>query len=153
MRTILLVRHADIDLPPSSTDPTLNATGKERSEELAFIAGHAGVSTIFTSTFVRTIQTAAPLATRLGISTRVAPEAAALAREVLSGSLGDTILIAGHSNTVPPMIEALGVASPGPVIGERDFDNLYVVTATGAGEAELLCLKYGRQPASQSARA
>jgi broad specificity phosphatase PhoE len=144
MRTILLVRHADIDLPPSSTDPPLNEAGKKRAEQLAFIAGHVGVSTIFTSTLVRTKQTVAPLATRLGTVGRVAPEPELLAKQVLSGSVGDTVLIAGHSNTIPPMIKALGVAAAAiPVIGERDFDNLFIVTVTGSGEAGLLCLKYG----------
>jgi phosphohistidine phosphatase SixA len=144
VRTILLVRHADIDLPPRSADPPLNAAGRTRAEQLAFIAGDAGVSTIFTSTLVRTKQTVAPLATRLGIVSRVAPEPEVLAKDVLSGSVGDAIVIAGHSNTIPPMIKALGVAAAAiPVIGERDFDNLFIVTLTSSGEAGLLRLKYG----------
>jgi phosphohistidine phosphatase SixA len=143
VRAILLVRHADIDLPPRSADPPLNAAGRTRAEQLAFIAGDAGVSTIFTSTLVRTKQTVAPLATRLGIVSRVAPEPEVLAKDVLSGSVGDAIVIAGHSNTIPPMIKALGVAAAIPLIGERDFDNLFIVTLTSSGEAGLLRLKYG----------
>ena len=42
------------------------------------------------------------------------------------------------------MIEALGVPAPAPAIGEREFDNLFVVTSVG-GEAGLLRLKYGKQ--------
>ena len=52
-------------------------------------------------------------------------------------------MIAGHSNTIPEMIEAFGVPAA-PAIGEREFDNLFVVSVVG-GEAALLRLKYGKQ--------
>jgi broad specificity phosphatase PhoE len=50
MITILLVRHADIDLPPVTADPSLNEAGRQRAVALAHVAGSAGVTTVFTST-------------------------------------------------------------------------------------------------------
>jgi phosphohistidine phosphatase SixA len=113
----------------------------------------AGVSTIFTSSFRRTKQTVQPLAARLGIQDREAPPVSDLVREVKSGEVGPVILIAGHSNTVPQIIEAFGVQVQIPVIGDREFDSLFVVTLisgrSGQGgaerdEARLLHLKYGK---------
>jgi broad specificity phosphatase PhoE len=143
MITVLLVRHADIDLPPAGTNPQLNSAGQARAEALAHVTGAAGVAAIFTSSLTRTKQTARPVAARLGLSTREAPPPPALAAEVLSGAAGAVVLIVGHSNTVPQMIAALGAPPPEAAIGEGEFDNLFVVTTGGAGGAGLVRLKYG----------
>jgi broad specificity phosphatase PhoE len=143
--TVLLVRHADIDLPPLSNNPPLNAAGRRRAATLARIAAGSGVTAIFTSTFTRTIQTVEPLVARLGLQGNVAPAPAVLAQQVTAGTLGSLVVIAGHSNTVPEIINALGVQPAPHAIGEREFDNLFIVTLVG-GEAGLLHLKYGKQP-------
>jgi phosphohistidine phosphatase SixA len=143
MITVLLVRHADIDLPPVSDDPPLNSAGWARAEALAHVAGAAGVTTLFTSSYTRTKQTLQPLATRLGLQPREAPELPALVGEVLSGPVGAVVLIAGHSNTVPAMVAAFGASSSIPVIDEHKFDNLFVVTVVKQGRAGLVHLRYG----------
>lgn len=108
MATVLLVRHADIDLPPSSNDPPLNSAGMERANELVHVAGLEGITAVFTSSLARTKQTVGPLAARLGIQPREVPPPPVFAEEILSGTVGQVVLVAGHSNTVPQMIEALG---------------------------------------------
>ncbi|MGH3697013.1 MAG: histidine phosphatase family protein [Pseudonocardiaceae bacterium] len=143
MITVVLVRHADIDLPPASTDPPLNSHGHARAEALAHVAGAAGVATVLHSPFLRTRQTVAPLAARLELQPREAPAPATLAKQVRAGELGEVILIAGHSNTVPQMIGALGVPAALPSIGEHEFDNLFVVAIAEPDEAGLLHLRYG----------
>ncbi|AEV83536.1 phosphoglycerate mutase [Actinoplanes sp. SE50] len=137
MITILLVRHADIDLPPVSADPPLNEAGRRRAEALAHLLGAAGVSTVFTSAFRRTRETVEPLK----MASREMPSAATVAHEARAGRYGAVVLIAGHSNTVPEVIAALG--APPPAIGETDFDNLFVVTTADDAEPGLLRLKYG----------
>lgn len=144
--TVLAVRHADIDQPAASADPPLNAAGRRRATALAHVAGSSAVGTIFTSTLTRTKATAEPLARRLGLQPREVPGTAELAEQVRSGELGEVVMIAGHSNTVPEMIHALGVPSA-PAIGEREFDNLFVVTVVVAdGTAALVRLRYGAIP-------
>lgn len=131
MATVLLVRHADIDLPPSSNDPPLNSAGMERANELVHVAGLEGITAVFTSSLARTKQTVGPLAARLGIQPREVPPPPVFAEEILSGTVGQVVLVAGHSNTVPQMIEALGAPPLSFAIGEREFDNLFVVTVLG----------------------
>ena len=46
MKRFLLVRHADIDLPPTSSDPSLNAAGRARALALARLAGTASSAAI-----------------------------------------------------------------------------------------------------------
>ncbi len=56
-----------------------------------------------------------------------AGDAAALAAAILSDHAGETVVVAGHSNTVDDIIEALG----GPALGdipEDQFDNMFIVT-------------------------
>jgi phosphohistidine phosphatase SixA len=144
MVTVLAVRHADIELPPGSEDPELNAAGRARADALAHVVATSGVSAILTSRFTRTQQTVAPSAHALGLLPRPAPSLAVLVREAQAGHLGDVVLVAGHSNTVPTILTALGATSV-PVIGEREFDNLFVLmTHTGDG-AQLLHLRYGSE--------
>jgi phosphohistidine phosphatase SixA len=143
MRTVLFVRHADIDLPATSHDPVLNAEGVRRAEELARVVGAAQVASVFTSGLRRTKLTAAPLAARFGLRPSEVPTPEEFARQVRVGELGAVIIVVGHSNTIPGMIAALGVVTP-PIIGEREFDNLFIGTAAGNGEVSLLALKYGK---------
>ncbi len=142
MVTVLALRHADLDLPPGSPDPDLNAAGRARADALAHVVGAAGVSTIFTSQFVRTQQTVEPSAQAFGLLPRPAPPAATLAIDARAGRFGEVVLLAGHSNTVPAVLTALGAAAV-PVIGEREFDNLFVLTTHADDGAQLLCLRYG----------
>jgi phosphohistidine phosphatase SixA len=121
MLKVFLVRHADIDLPRTSDEPSLNAAGLARARALARVEGTADVSAIFTSKAPRTKQTVAPLAARLRLQPREATHG--LVPDLLAGPDGVVVLIAGHSDTVPDMIRQLGVAPPLPTIDEPDFDN------------------------------
>jgi phosphohistidine phosphatase SixA len=147
MTTVLLVRHADIDLPPGSNDPPLNAAGMERANVLVHVAGTAGIATVFTSPRIRTKQTVAPLVARLGIQPREVPLPHIFAQEILSGMAGGVVLVSGHSDTVPQMIDALVAPPPSFLIGPTEFDNLFVVTVVSPGLASVLRLKYGRPSA------
>src|SRR3954449_783854 len=111
MITVLLVRHADVDVPPGSSDPPLNAAGQARAKALLHVVEPAGITALFTSTLLRTKQTVEPLASVLGIVPRLAPEPPEFANLVLSGVAGPTVLVAGHSNTIPLMIAALSPSS------------------------------------------
>ena len=139
--TVLVVRHADIDLPPSSGNPALNAEGRLRADALARVVGDAGVTAIFTSQFIRTRQTVAPIAAQLGLTPQLVPPPTVFAQQVRTGEPGDVVLVAGHSDTVPEILTALGAAPP-PPITEAEFDNLYV-TAVSEETAQLLHLRYG----------
>src|SRR4051794_14300858 len=106
MITVLLVRHADIDVPspPGNPDPSLNVQGVIRANELARVAEAAGVTTIFTSELKRTRETATPLAARLHLAhpPSVVPDVPEFVAGVRAGQYGPVVLVVGHTNTVPP---------------------------------------------------
>ena len=141
MPTLLAVRHADIDLPPADNDPPLNPAGHRRARALARVLGPAGITAILTSEFTRTQQTVDPVAHELGLNPQIGPSPSVLAAQVRTGELGDVVLVAGHSNTIPEIITALGSAAPSPIT-EAEFDNLYVITVVGDA-AQLVHMRYG----------
>jgi phosphohistidine phosphatase SixA len=145
VKTVILVRHADIDIPPApgpDEQIPLNAAGRARAEALARVAGAAGVTTVFTSAALRTKQTAAPLAASLGLEPKAAPNSfTQFTAAVLSDAAGPTILVVGHSTTVPQLIAALGTQFPAPPIS--GFDDLCVVTVVAPNQAGVVRFKYG----------
>jgi broad specificity phosphatase PhoE len=145
LMTVILVRHAEKEIvPPENKDPNLSAAGQARAQELLRMLAGAGVNAIYATQYKRTQQTAMPLADKLGIPvTKIeAKETAELVKQIRARPAGQTIFIAGHNNTVPEIIAALG----GPkmdVIPETEYDNFYVLTVSSEGPAKLLKMKYG----------
>src|SRR5215471_19988455 len=77
---LLLIRHgesepASLDVPfpmvDGRSDPALSPEGREQAELIATRLAAAGVDAIYVTTLRRTAQTAAPLASRLGLVPRV----------------------------------------------------------------------------------
>lgn len=143
--TVILVRHAE---RPAGADPDLNPTGQARAESLAVSLARSSVAGILHTQFKRTQQTAAPTATRLGITPVVVSAAgteaqhAAAVVEALKAFTGRTALYVGHSNTVPAVIQALGIAPP-PAVGDTEYNHFFIVTRVGTGPARLIRVKYG----------
>ena len=71
-RAVYLVRHAD--KANNDPDTPLSTKGIERAEALAALLEHAGVKAVYTSQFRRSKETAAPLATKLGLDAQVVSE-------------------------------------------------------------------------------
>ena len=121
--TIFLVRHAE---KAGGEDPDLTETGRARAESLATALKDAGITAIYTSEVKRTQQTAAPLAKALHLEPTMiaAKDRDALVAKLQSSS--GNALVVGHSNTIPEIIKALGIAEP-ITIADNDYDNLFVV--------------------------
>lgn len=143
MRTVLLVRHADIDLPPDGIDPALSSKGEARAEDFARVGANAGIELIIVSSLRRARETAAPLARALGVEPVEATTAPDVLQSLAAAPSDVCALVVGHSNTLPDIIRGLGVQGSIPEITESEFDNLFVVVIDQARESVLLALKYG----------
>ena len=141
--TILLVRHAEKAARPAD-DPPLTPTGRKRARALRAVVRGAGVTTIFATNRIRTRQTVEPSARALGLSPKILNirNVQGLVSKILSSHRGEVILVAGHSGTVPRIIEKLGGGKI-PPIHETDYDNLFVITVYARGKAKVVRLKYG----------
>lgn len=148
--TLILIRHADRDAPPPGTPdppgPSLNAKGKARALKLEHALGAAGVQAVYTSKFPRAIQTAKPFADRRGLTPVRLDTAAELKNHILANQAGKTVLVVGHSDTVPRLIALLGGPAL-PNINDCEFDNLFVLVRHSATRASVTKLKYGEPTA------
>ena len=118
---LFLVRHAEkVD---NSRDAALSAAGEARAKALAGKLGDAGITTIFTSEYQRTRNTAAPIASKLGVKAEVhkADDTKGLV-ELLHKA--DRALVVGHSNTLPEIAQAYGVKLEVP---DDDFASVWLL--------------------------
>lgn len=124
---VILTRHAeraDGQATMGAADPLLSEAGQARAQKLAAMLADANVSAIFTTEFHRTKDTAAPLAAKLKVTSEVVAAAQATALlDKIKASTDKTVLVVGHSNTVPAIIKALG--GPDVTIGDNEYDNLF----------------------------
>jgi len=146
--SVILVRHAEKQAEGS--DPSLSGAGIARTQALVSATADLGIDAIYSTQFARTRETVAPLAEHLGVEVTVlpigkdgiGPYLEALGRQILEQHRGRTVLAVGHSNTVPGLARALGVADP-PELTDADYDDLFVVTVDSQGAARMLHLHYG----------
>ena len=138
---VFFVRHAEkVD---ASADPELSSEGAERAADLAAALRDAGIERIHSSDYIRTRDTAAPVAERLGLEVelydpRDLPALAALLREA-----GGRHLVVGHSNTTPAAVELLGGEPGAEIVEATEYDRLYVVTIGPDGAVSTVLLRYG----------
>jgi len=153
--TIFLVRHAEKS-KDDPRDPSLTAAGQERARRLAELLAHEKITHLFSTPLKRTRGTLAPLATARALDVTTIMDMEEQAATLLALPAGATAVLAGHSNTVPFLVEALGgkvsdtvAGSAGPQLLDDSYDRLFVVIlAAPSGSSRqrllrLLQLRYG----------
>jgi phosphohistidine phosphatase SixA len=123
-RTIYIVRH--FDTPEGVKDARLTPTGEARARSLARWFDGRPLAAIHVTPFARARATAAPVAATKGL-TPIDYDWTDASRlvEAVNGAAGD-VLIVGHSNTVPEIIERFGGPRPAPMV-HADFGDLWIV--------------------------
>ncbi|MGZ8286756.1 MAG: SixA phosphatase family protein [Allosphingosinicella sp.] len=114
-------------------DPALSAQGARNAVRLASRFADDRPTAIYVSTTRRARETAAPLAARLGLTVkdydpRDTPGLIARVRAETG-----TVLIVGHSNTVPEIVAQLGGARPAD-LAETDYGDIFRVRRDGSVE-------------------
>jgi phosphohistidine phosphatase SixA len=148
--TVVIVRHAEKSTD-DPRDPSLSAAGQQRARDLSTVLKDAGVTDVYVTQYKRTRQTAEPFAQASGISvierpidaTNSATYAQDLAHEILTRSAGKSVLVVGHSNTVPDIVKALSGNAVSPIT-DAEYDHIYVVTVAATGSPRVMQLRFGR---------
>jgi len=141
--TIILVRHAERSTAMSA-DALLSSAGEERARQLAQVLKDAGIQRIYVTEVRRTQQTAEPIAVRLHLTPVVIAQKDIdkLVGELMKLGENETVLVVGHTNTIPPIIERLG-AGKAPPMADTEYDRLTVVFTPSGGKAHVVTLRYG----------
>lgn len=142
--TFILVRHAEKDLTQSTNDPDLSTEGKVRADRLVEMLKKTEVRAIYSTPFKRTQQTVAPLASSKSL--QVVSYLGNNVEEVdniLKQHAGETIVMAGHSNTIPQVVNYLLGEEKYRVMEDGDYGNIIVVSVITKGKnAKVVWLKY-----------
>lgn len=146
---IILVRHAEKATDANEPGVPLSEAGQARAARLAQLLAGAGITAIYATETDRARQTAEPLARERKLDVRTyspRDSAGKLAPQLLVDRLkkddaGGVVLVVGHQNTVPDLLAALGHAEK-VEIGEKQFDDLFIVVPKAGGPPAVLRLKY-----------
>jgi phosphohistidine phosphatase SixA len=128
--TIYLVRHAEKE---KGDDPLLTAAGNQRAGDLMRALKRKKLQRVYVTQYRRTQMTSDSIRIQLKKDT-IHYKADTTGSDLLQkmtahNDFGKSILVIGHSNTIPAIIRKLGVTNPAiPDIPDDEFDNLFVVT-------------------------
>jgi broad specificity phosphatase PhoE len=143
---VMLVRHAE--KAPGTGDVPLSEAGHARARALAEIGREAAIEAIITTQFSRTRQTAEPLASALSITPVVVPAQSDVAKHAadvaaaVRQQAGRAVLVVGHSNTIPPIVAALG-GLRFPDLCEAEYDRIFVVMIDVEGVVRTVRSRFG----------
>lgn len=141
--TVVVLRHAEKSAAPAA-DPGLTPEGEARARRLAALFAAAPVAAVYASDALRTRQTAAPLAARHGIevTVRAGKDVRGLLEDIGRRYAGRTVVVVGHSNTVPQIVASLTRGRYDVQLGDGEFDRVFVVTVTRFGPPAVTELRY-----------
>ncbi|MBK8284850.1 MAG: histidine phosphatase family protein [Ahniella sp.] len=143
--TVVILRHAE--KAADSDDPGLTEAGRIRAESIANRFCRDGLRAAHATQYQRTQQTAEPCARVAGRSVQVTTlskdfeaDAKALRATILAAP-GGKVLVVGHSNTVPILVNAFTGVVVAP-IGEQEYDRWFEVTLDADGQGRLVETRY-----------
>ena len=141
--TFVIVRHAEKSTD-DARDPSLSETGKARAQALARLLADAPLRAAYATGFRRTQQTAQPAADAHGISITIYDSqlpATTFAAQLRAVHAHGTVLVVGHSNTVPDIVAALS-GQPVDAMSDDQYGLVYRVGTGPDGKATLTRDRY-----------
>ena len=140
--TLFVVRHAE---KQAGKDPSLSDKGKQRAADLAHFLENVPVDAIYSSNYKRTQETAMPTANQKDIRiTNYDPgQLSQVAADLLATQAGKTVLLLGHSNTNPDLINIITQTKDYSHLTEKQYDDIFMLRVHQLGKAEVLHLNYG----------
>lgn len=127
-QTIYVIRHLQ---KADGENPPLNSEGAAAAIRLATMLEDKRIRAIYATPALRAEETGAPLARRLGIAMTSYDPRDPQALVDAAGAVDGAVLVVGHSNTVPELVERFG-GRPVPQLTEDDYGTIFAIDAAGA---------------------
>ena len=141
--TLFLVRHAE-KAASIWEDPGLTLAGTARADELAYIMKDIKLDAVYSTPFKRTKQTVLSTASDKGLKViHYKPGDKAFLHKVLQAFPGGSVLIAGHSNTIPGLVNELAGQADFKDLDDATYDNLFIACVPTKGKAVVLRMHFG----------
>ena len=142
--TLIFVRHAE-RAEDGTRNPPLSEEGFTRAQNLyQVLKGSYDVAAIYSTGYKRTQMTAKPTADSLGLEILeyglTDPEG--LLKGIISEYSGKTVLIVGHSNTTPALINLVIGEEVLKQLEESAYGDLFVVKSNEYGQGEMELFRF-----------
>jgi broad specificity phosphatase PhoE len=132
--TLILLRHAEKELDGGS-NPELAATGVERANRLTSILQHQTIQAIYSTDFKRTISTVQPLADDRSVPVKIYESFKENELfEILDMHAGGTVVVVGHSNSIPLMLNLLTGSTTYSDLSDDEYDKVFIVDVISKGK-------------------
>lgn len=142
LTTFILVRHAE-KADDGTKDPALSAEGTERAKKLAEHLIDTDITAIYSTPYKRTKSTVTNIAAQKDLDIQeYDPFGSETLANILKEDHGGIILIAGHSNTTPNLVNRLIGKEQFTQLDESEYDHIFIVTLTEIGKGKLVHLSY-----------
>jgi 2,3-bisphosphoglycerate-dependent phosphoglycerate mutase len=142
LTTLVFVRHAE-KVDDGTRDPELSEEGKQRVIKLSKLLSNQKIDAVYSTNYKRTRNTVEPIAVEHGLSvTPYESFNSSQLTELVNRYKSGTILICGHSNTTPAMINAILGKQAFKQWADADYGNFIIVTVAATGETGLTSLRY-----------
>lgn len=137
--TYYFIRHAEKELNNTNDrNPKLSIIGKQRAENWAEILKNVSFDAIYSTDYYRTRETANPIAKYNNIPIIIYELNNFDFATFKESTKGKNILIVGHSNTTPNMVNELIQEKKYKQISENNFSNIYIITIIGTTVSDKL---------------
>jgi len=114
--TYYFIRHAEKDTSDTGNrNPALTEIGKERAENWKNVFKNVDFDAVYSSDFIRTIETGKPTAESKGLKVQIYDHTKLNSDAFKKATKGKKVLVVGHTNTTPYFANA--------VFGEEIFKN------------------------------
>ena len=123
------IRHAEKDRSdPTNKNPSLTLQGLERANKWAVFFKDKNIAAVYSTNYIRTQQTALPIAKEQNIEIINYTTKELISEKFIANNKGKNIVIVGHSNTTPELVNILLGEKKYEDISDSENNNLFVVT-------------------------
>lgn len=148
LTTFILLRHAEKEAGQGAMttgkDPKLSDEGKKRAERLTELFSQTAIAAIYSTPYERTRNTVTPLAKSKSLEVQhYEPNKLEAIDKMWNENHGKTIVVCGHSNTIPKIANYLTTTDVYKDFSDSDYSNILVITVTQKGKpASVTWLKF-----------
>ena len=148
LTTFILVRHAEKEGQNSITgnikDPKLSEEGQKRAERLMSLFAKTIIDAVYSTPFIRTKSTVEPLAKLKSLTVlEYEPGKLEVIDKMTRDYFGKTIMVCGHSNTIPKIANHLIKTGDFKDFDDADYSNILIITVSSTSKSsKVTWLKY-----------
>lgn len=123
------IRHAEKDRSDSTNkNPSLTLKGLERANKWALFFKDKNIAAVYSTNYKRTQQTALPIAKEQNLEIISYTAKELISEKFIANNKGKNIVIVGHSNTTPELVNSLLGEKKYEDIADRENNNIFIVT-------------------------